>query len=315
LRMSLRRSAPLFGAWVFGSSLELGAWSFPKPISPVNLFARSLSSFENNQVLIAMVDEAKLRRRVLLRLFGSPLVVSPFVLGMTALTAVWAAGWTLGIGVFAAVAGLLTAGGAGLTRLLLNGEKTAQTVRAELEQEEVQQREARLDELDRRMVSADDDPRPEAALRDLRALLHAFEELAARSEDVALYALVEVRAKVEQLFDQSVEAFEQTLKLGAMAQELQTDAARRTMLEQRENILREIQSSIQQISEALGALQRMGAAGHSSAEMARLREELDQSLAVANNVESRLGSLLGEPATGDRPETLSPQTNEKQKGT
>jgi hypothetical protein len=200
------------------SKTELRAAPAAARISPVNLPACSLSSFDNNQVLIAMVDEAKLRRRVLLRLFGSPLVVSPFVLGMTALTAVWAAGWTLGIGVFAAVAGLLTAGGAGLTRLLLNGEKTAQTVRAELEQEEVQQREARLDELDRRMVSADDDPRPEAALRDLRALLHAFEELAARSEDVALYALVEVRAKVEQLFDQSVEAFEQTLKLGAMAE-------------------------------------------------------------------------------------------------
>jgi hypothetical protein len=262
-----------------------------------------------------MVDEAKLRRRVLLRMFGSPLVVSPFVLGMTVMTAVWAAGWRVGMGAFAAVSGLLTAAGVGVTRLLLDGGKTAQTVRAEMEQEEVQQREARLDELDRRMVSADDDPRPEMALRDLRALLRAFEEMAERSETVALHALVEVRSKVQQLFDQSVQAFEQTLKLGAMAQELQTDAARRTMWEQRENILREIQSSIQQISEALGALQRMGAAGHSSAEMARLREELDQSLAVANSVESRLDSLLAQPgAVADR-ETLSPQTNEKQKGT
>jgi hypothetical protein len=80
--------------------------------------------------------------------------------------------------------------------------------------------------LHERLSSADDDPRPEAALRDLRALLRAFEELAEqRSELIALQVLVEVRAKVHQLFDESVHSFEQTLKLYDMAQELQAPAA------------------------------------------------------------------------------------------
>jgi hypothetical protein len=193
-------------------------------------------------------------------------------------------------------------------------ERLAASIRT-MEQEEHQRREVVLDNLQQRLVSADDDPRPEAALQDLRALLRAFEELAERSELIALQALVEVRAKVHQLFDESVQAFEQTLKLHAMAQELQTPAARKSILEQRESIIKEVQTSIQQISEALRALQRMGAGGHSSAELTRLRAELDESLALANKVESRIDSLLDQTVYSDPPSPARDQTEEKQKGT
>ena len=64
-----------------------------------------------------MLDETKLRKRVLLRMFGSPLVVAPFVLGMTALTALWSVGWNFSVGVFAGVAGLVTSAGAVLLYL------------------------------------------------------------------------------------------------------------------------------------------------------------------------------------------------------
>ena len=261
-----------------------------------------------------MVNEAKLRRRVLLRMFGSPFVVAPFVLGMTALTAIWAVGWSFGIALFAGAAGLLTAAGAGLTRLLLDAGTTGQTVRAEMEQEEQRQREAALDELDRRLVAADEDPRPELALRDLRALLRAFEDFAGSENLVALHAVVEVRSKVQQLFDESIDAFEETLKLGAIARELKTEAAHKSMLAQRDNILKEVNKSIRQISEALRALQHIGVGGESSAELARLREELDDSLSVANKVESRIHSLLDEPVQIHQP-PIRPQAEEKQKGT
>jgi hypothetical protein len=262
-----------------------------------------------------MFDESKLRKRVLLRMFGNPVVVAPFVLGMTALTTVWAMGSALGLGVFAGISGLLTSAGAGLTRLLLDDGKTARSIRAEMEQEERRRREGLLDDLQRRLTAADDDPRPENALGDLRALLRAFEELAERSEIVALQALVEVRAKVNQLFDESVQAFEQTLKLYAMAQQIQTPSARKMILDQREHIVKEVQTSIHQISEALRALQRMGAGGHSTAELARLREELDQSLALANKVESRIDSLLDQTVHSDHSAPARVQTEEKQKGT
>jgi uncharacterized protein Yka (UPF0111/DUF47 family) len=132
---------------------------------------------------------------------------------------------------------------------------------------------------------------------------------------IALHVLVEVRAKVHELFDESVHSFEQTLKLYDMAQELQAPAARKSILEQRESIIKEVQRSIQQITEALHALQRMGAGGHGSAELARLRQELDESLAIANKVESRIDSLLDQSGYGDHSSSIRAQTAEKQKGT
>ena len=86
-------------------------------------------------------------------------------------------------------------------------------------------------------------------------------------------------------------------------------------MEQREGIIKEVQTSIQQISEALSTLQRMGAGGQSSAELARLREELDASLAIANKVESRIDSLLDQTVYSDHPSPGRDQTEEKQKGT
>ena len=86
------------------------------------------------------------------------------------------------------------------------------------------------------------------------------------------------------------------------------------MLEQRDNILKEVNKSIRQISEALRALQQIGVGGESSAELARLREELDQSLSVANKVESRIHSLLDEPVQSHQPPNR-PQAEKKQKGT
>ena len=74
-------------------------------------------------------------------------------------------------------------------------------------------------------------------------------------------------------------------------------------------------AAIQQISDALRTLQRMGAGGHSSTELARLREELDESLAIANKVESRIDSLLDQTVFSDQPSPARGQTEEKQKGT
>ncbi|MBI4664366.1 MAG: hypothetical protein HY735_36685 [Verrucomicrobia bacterium] len=254
-----------------------------------------------------MLDEAKLRKRVLLRLLGSPIVVAPFMLGMTVFTALWATGWRLGLGLFAALAGVLTSAGAFVTRLLLNGEKTARTVIAEMEREGQEKRFAALDELDRRLVDADDDPRPETALRDLRALLKAFEELEAETDAAHLALVLEVRAKVQQLFDQSVQMLEQTFKLGETAKQLRMAAARKPILEQREKIIEDVRAGAKQLGGTLAALQRLGAAGSTDANLARLREELDQSLEVANRVEARLQSLLDTATAEVRGQPLKDQ--------
>jgi hypothetical protein len=217
-------------------------------------------------------------------------------------------GSRLGLGLFAALAGVLTATGTFLTRLLLGGEQVTQSVLADIERENQQARQAALDQLDARLVNADDDPRPELALRDLRALLKAFEDLAREASSVHLAAILEVRGKVEQLFEQSVRSLEQTLRLGETAQRLQTPAARQPILRQRENILEDVRAGIKQLGGTLAALQRLESGGGApGAELTRLRDELDQSLLVANRVEARLHSLLDQTAAEVQQQPLTSQ--------
>lgn len=241
-----------------------------------------------------MPDEKTLKRRVLLRLLGSPATVIPFMLGMTAMTASWALDWKPGIGLFAGLAGILAAAGAFVTRLLLGGERVTRDVAATLEREEQEARQRSLDELDHRLSTADEDPRPETALRDLRALVKAFDENSADYHGFNASSAIEIHSRIGQLFDHCVESLQQTERLWQTAQELNTPAARKPILQQREKIIEEVQASIKQLSSALVALQTLGAGDRSNAELARLRDELDQSLAVAKTVEERVNDLVKE---------------------
>jgi len=259
-----------------------------------------------------MLDEKKLKKRVLLRVFGSPVSVLPFMLGVTSITATWALNWNPAIGLFAGVAGILGACGAAVTRLLVNGEKISREVSMELSREEQNAKQKALDELDGQLTSSDKDPRPETALRDLRALLKAFEEAEAACSEIHLSSAIEVQFMVGQMFDQCVQSLQQTLRLWQTAQKLNTTAARKPLLDQREKTIADVQASIQQLSDTLVALQTMSAGSGSTAELSRIREELDQSLAVAKVVEERVNSLVKE--AGFKTHEQSLQLDQKSKG-
>ena len=258
----------------------------------------------------AMPDEKQIRRKILLRALGSPLVVGPFLLGMTVLAASWALGFRLGLGAFAALAGVLAAGGAFVTRLLFRGETLARKVTDELTQGEQQSQQKSLDALDQHLASADDDPRPETALRDLRALLKALDDLEAEADRVHLATVIEIQSRSQQLFDQCVRSLAQTAKLWQTAQKLRTPAARQPLLDQRERLIAAVQSTVKQLSDTLVGLHTLGSSEDSSTEITRLREELDQSLAMAKTVEARVHSLLSDSPGQDlqQPLAFNPQT-------
>lgn len=239
-----------------------------------------------------MLEEKKLRKRMLLRLLGSPGTVAPLMLGITALTAVGAFGLNPGLGLFAALSGFLGAGGAFFTQLLLGGKKIAQELIAEMAREQKQANERALDDLDHRLATADNDPRTETALRDLRALLDAFEENVSRSDGFHVHALFGVRSMVTQLFDRCVQSLEQTLRLWQMAQRLHSSAAREPILQQRESIITEIHATINHLSDTLVALQKLDVGASGRTELNRIRDELDRSLSVAKTVEARVESLV-----------------------
>jgi hypothetical protein len=261
-----------------------------------------------------MTENSNLRKRVLLRLVGHPAVLAPVVLGASASTALWTLANQAALGWFAAIAGLLTSLGVYLTRAILDDGQTARKVLAEIDREAQAARETALDQLDKQLVKADRDPRPETALRDLRALLRAFEECASQGASRELATDVEVRARVRQLFDHSVRSLESTMKLHETARQLQLPEARKPLLDQREQILSDVHAGIKQLGTTLVALQRLGAGEQDRSELARLRGELDQSLAVAQRVEQRLNNLFATDLPQENPNPLRPAAEQPTKG-
>lgn len=262
-----------------------------------------------------MVDESQLRRRVLLRFVGSPIVIAPALVGFSAGVLSWAASWNPGLGAFAALAGLLGTAGAYLTRVIMDDGRTAQKVLAEMENEAQADSQRNLDDLDRRLVSADQDPRPEAALRDLRALLRAFDEAAGQAPPEHQVALIEMRSQAGKLFDSSVRSLEQTMKLYDTARRLQMPDARLPLMEQRERVIEDIQAGVTQLGRTLAAVQQLTSGGQNTSHLSRLREDLDQSLRTANRVEERINSLLETGVTGDtEPMLRAPAEQQTSKG-
>ena len=242
-----------------------------------------------------MMKDQQVRKQVFVRHLGSPLVLAPLLLGMTSLTAAWAFDWkTASIATFAGVAGLLASGGIFLTRLILGGEQTAANVIREMEAETIARDEERLDRLEQALESSDNDPRPEKALRDLRALVDALKESAQNPKSHHLATLVEIHAQVNELFEHCVELLEQTIQLWQTAASLNTPAAQHPILQQRERLIEEIQQSVEQVSHTLVGLKQLSGTEISSDRLKQMRAELDQSLNVARNVEARVNRMMRE---------------------
>jgi len=255
-------------------------------------------NLEQRTEWLTTMNENQVRKKILLRLIGHPLVIAPSVLGVSACTTIWALSLPTGLGLFAGLAGVLGSAGVYLTRIILDNGKTASAVLAEEEQQEQQAAQAVLDDLDRRLVEADDDARPETALRDMRALVHAFDEFAGQAEAIPSAAIIDVRSRVQQLFEQSIRSLEQTLRLGATAKKLDMAEARKPLLTQRERIIKDVQACVKQLGGTLATLQQLGTGSQSTGELSRLRDELDQSLEIAGRVEARLNSLLDQTESG-----------------
>lgn len=250
-------------------------------------------SAENCQRDAEMIDDHQVKKQVFIRHLGSPLVMAPLLIGVTSLTAAWAFDWkTAGLAAFAGITGILASGGIFLTRLILNGQKTATNVIQEHEAERIQKRENDLDRLERKLETSDNDPRPEKALRDLRALVSVLRETTDSAQGHRLTTMVDIHARVTELFEHCVELLEQTIQLWETAAKLNTPAARQPILDQRESIIKDIQKSVHQVSDTLIGLKQLGSSEASANRLKVMREELDQSLRVARSVEDRVNRMM-----------------------
>ncbi len=236
-----------------------------------------------------MLDKGKLRNRVLLNLLTSPLTLVPFVLGTTMLAGALAFSNKLGALAFAGLACVLGAVGTYVTRVLLGTEAQTAKVIEQMQREAQVARERRLDKLDKRLVR-DRDARTQAALRDLRAFEQAFRARQTWARKLNATSAFDIVSSVQDLFDGCVQALETSLELYETARKLRTDEARQPILERREEIIQDVQSSIEQLSRIMVGIQSLGTETATDSDLARIRSELDQNLTVARRVEEKMRS-------------------------
>lgn len=235
-----------------------------------------------------------LKKKVLLGILSSPLTVLPFLGGMTALMATWALNIRPDLGLLGLLAGVLVAGGAFLTQLVVGGEKRAGRALEELRKEAHDAREQGLNDLAGRL-EGDNDDRTEKALADLRALSEALDALDEQGLiDSRSPLVIEIKLGAAKLFNQCVVSLEQSLKLWHTAQGMVTKSARQPIVKQREKLVKDVYESIRHLGELLVSLQQIGKEEESESKLGNIRNELNRNLKVAERVDARMKAFESE---------------------
>lgn len=239
------------------------------------------------------LEESRVKQKYLLKLLSHPLCLFPFLAGLTDLLVLWAFDIWSGPALFAGLAAILGSLGLFFTRLVVGDNTLARQVIQTVQREVLVEREKRLDDLDRRLCEADNDPRPERYLRDLRALAKAFEQGEVWKNVLSGHPSIDILAGVDKLFKECVISLEKTLDLGYASAQTATEAARKPILQQRERIITDVAKSIQQLGTVLAGIQSLESKveNQQGSELAAIRRELNQSLEVARKVKERISLL------------------------
>ena len=230
-------------------------------------------------------DRAALRNAVLADLLASPWSLVPAALGATALLGSWAVGGDPGL-TFAGVAGFLGAGGAVATRWIYGLEALTQRAWERLTAADRRRRDDELDALDA-ALARDGDLRTHRLLRELRALRSRFHADARSGKLAAGHG--RMLGQVDELFAGCVTHLRNTLELKETARRVGN--ARREVLEaRRDALIGEVAATAEHLAKTVDRVHGF-AAGRQASELSRLREELDETMAVARRTEERMAEL------------------------
>jgi hypothetical protein len=237
------------------------------------------------------MDDVK--KKVLLDLFVSPWTVLPVAGGLSA----WLLSWGIDGSTVLNVAGLAgVLGGIGMlaTRLIFGLEDITHNAYVHLHEQQRGQQQAALDALDQRL-STDHDDRTQQCLRELRHLHGAFQNQVREGKITG--STHRVLDRVEQLFRACVRQLEQSYELWRTGEKL-SGTARRSLLKERDEVVLEVVQTIEHLGKTIEQLHSVKVKQNES-ELARLREELDETMRVARRAEERMASL-GKPEIRDQ---------------
>lgn len=234
-----------------------------------------------------LLDRKKLRRKVLLDLSTKPLIIVPFLIGASALIAIWTFSITSAVLQTIAALALLGSLGLFLTTFFLGDESIAKNAIHRLKVEEEKREEKELDDLDAQLVK-DRDSRTQQMLRDLRELASKFKDRNLIG-DIEANLLFDIVSGVHELFDNSVKMLHRTLELHRTAIELGSNRAKHKIVERREEILTDISKNIEQIGDILAEIQSMDS--ENSSDTSKLRTRLIEDIRAAKRVKERLSGV------------------------
>jgi hypothetical protein len=236
------------------------------------------------------MNPRELKKRVLTDLLAHPLTFGPAVAGLSTLLIAWGGELGLGWATFLGFSGVLASIGSMATQWLLRADDLTRRAYEALETEAAQQKQRELDHLYQRLKQ-DKDPRDEKLLKQLREIHQRFREDTSWVARLSQQSVVEITNKVEKLFAGCIMTLERSLDLAQAAARMTTQDGRRSALEARERLLEEVAQSLRQMAQTIDGVLAMGLTEHSASDLARIRQELDESLSVARRVEERMQSM------------------------
>ncbi len=226
------------------------------------------------------MDDVK--KKVLLDLFVSPWTIVPIVGGLSA----WMLSWGMGgntaldlIGLGGVLAGL----GVQASRLIFGVEELTEKAYSYVTEKEKRDRDAWLDQLAERLRQ-DDDLRSEECLRRLRKLYASLDEYPPSG-----HTAISFREKVDKLFRAAVRQLERSLELWDRAKRLPGNTGR-PLLAERTNAIDEVVITVNHLARTVEQYHAFQLKD-SDDELAKLREELDQTIEAARRADEYIDAI------------------------
>lgn len=222
------------------------------------------------------------RKRVWKRLLASPWVIVPLVVGAVATASLVVSG----SGAVVAAASFALCSGAIAYRLAFGFDKITEQAAND---SDLAQRELEISQLDKLQdqLRADRDFRTKDILAAARQLRSEFQELATSPE--MKQRANEIGKQLDHLFWTAIKQLEYSLKLFHQADRL-VDGQRNLVLEERESVILELQSSVDRMRHATTHF-RQWLNSEQGLDLKPLQDELDASMRVAKRTEERMREL------------------------
>ncbi len=227
-----------------------------------------------------MAERDEIRRRLLWRLFGTPVTLVPILGGVSAALTPVLFGIDPAVPLFVGITGIV-GGVMGLAlRAILGRETISQSILDELEEEQMAEFRARM-KLLRRRLEDDGDARTEGLLDDLLALTDTIKNDAEWRRNVNTVVAADLMQGVDDLFDGCLRNLEHSLELARTIRKVNTPAAKQGLVDDRERVVGEITASVGELSRYLSELRVLGTEVAPEKELQRIRGDIDRSLAAA----------------------------------